>query len=81
MVALEGKVLAELSLPVAGLMSDQPLQEVNDALEAAKAAARSLGVKEDIDPFMTLSFMSLTVIPSLRITTKGIFEVESQRFL
>ena len=80
-VALDGKVLAELSLPVAGLMSDQPLQEVNDALEAAKAAARSLGVKEDIDPFMTLSFMSLTVIPSLRITTKGIFEVESQRFL
>ena len=80
-VALDGKVLAELPLPVAGLMSDRPLQEVNDALEAAKAAARSLGVKENIDPFMTLSFMSLTVIPSLRITTKGVFEVESQRFL
>ena len=80
-VALDGKVLAELPLPVAGLMSDQPLQEVNDALEAAKAAARSLGVKENIDPFMTLSFMSLTVIPSLRITTKGVFEVESQKFL
>ena len=50
-------------------------------LEAAKAAAYALGVSEGIDPFMTLSFMALPVIPSLRITTRGVFDVNSQRYV
>ena len=80
-VAAEGKILARLPLPIAGLISDQPLQTVNGQLETAKAAARMLGVSPGIDPFMTLSFMSLPVIPTLRVTTRGVFDVESQRYL
>lgn len=76
-----GKILAELPLPVAGLMSDAPLEEVNDLLEQAKAAAHRLGVSAGIDPFMTLSFMSLPVIPSLKITTRGVFDVEQWKYI
>lgn len=76
-----GKILAELSLPVAGLMSDAPLEEVNDLLEQAKAAAHRLGVSAGIDPFMTLSFMSLPVIPALKITTRGVFDVEQWKYI
>ena len=76
-----GKILAELPLPVAGLMSDAPLEEVNDLLEQAKAAAHRLGVSAGIDPFMTLSFMSLPVIPSLKITTHGVFDVEQWKYI
>ena len=50
-------------------------------LEAAKAAAYALGVSEGIDPFMTLSFMALPVIPSLRLTTRGVFDVLTQRYV
>lgn len=80
-VAAGGSILAELPLPIAGLISDQPLPQVNAMLENAKEKARALGVAPDVDPFMTLSFMSLTVIPSLRINTKGVFDVESQRYV
>ena len=80
-VVEKGRVLAELPLEIAGLMSSQPLVEVNRLLEQAKAAAHSLGVKKDIDPFMTLSFMSLPVIPTLRLTTRGVFDVNSQRYI
>lgn len=80
-VVCDGKVIAELALPIAGLISDRPLEEVNELLEAAKAAARSLGVSDRIDPFMTLSFMSLPVIPELRLTTRGMFDVAAQKYL
>lgn len=80
-VAAGGSILAELPLPIAGLISDQPLPRVNELLENAKEKARALGVAPDVDPFMTLSFMSLTVIPSLRVNTKGVFDVESQRYV
>lgn len=80
-VADDGKILCELPLPIAGLMSDQPLPVVNNMLEEAKKMAWALGVNEKVDPFMTLSFMSLTVIPSLRVTTLGVFEVETQKYL
>ena len=66
-------------LEIAGIMSDRPLTEVNDQLEAAKAAAFELGVSRGIDPFMTLSFMALPVIPKLRITTRGVIDVETQQ--
>ena len=75
------EILAELPLEIAGLMSDRSLQEVNDLLENAKAAAYTLGVGRNIDPFMTLSFMSLPVIPTLRLTTRGVIDVGTQQYL
>ena len=80
-VVKNGQVLAELPLEIAGLMSDRPLTEVNDLLENAKAAAYTLGVGKDIDPFMTLSFMSLPVIPTLRLTTRGVIDVNTQQYI
>ena len=62
-------------------MSDKPLPQVNGMLENAKLQARVLGVTPGVDPFMTLSFMSLTVIPTLRVTTQGVFDVEAQQYL
>ncbi len=80
-VVRDGQVLAELPLEIAGLMSEKPLREVNDLLENAKLAAYSLGVGKDIDPFMTLSFMSLPVIPTLRLTTRGVIDVNTQQYI
>ena len=80
-VVKDGQVLAELPLEIAGLMSDKPLPEVNDLLENAKAAAYTLGVGKQIDPFMTLSFMSLPVIPTLRLTTRGVVDVMTQQYI
>ena len=76
-----GQVLGEVTLSIAGTMSDDSLVMVNSALEAAKDEAFGLGVSRGIDPFMTLSFMALPVIPSLRITTRGVFDVSSQRYI
>ena len=76
-----GRVQGEVALPVAGLMSDGTLEEVNSALEAAKDAAFALGVSREIDPFMTLSFMSLPVIPTLRLTTRGVIDVDKQQYV
>ena len=76
-----GKVIAELPLEIAGLMSGKPLREVNTLLEEAKVAAHALGVGTDIDPFMTLSFMSLPVIPTLRLTTHGVVDVLTQTYV
>ena len=77
----EGKAKGELQLQIAGLMSMEPLSVVNEKLEEAKAAAFSLGVSEGVDPFMTLSFMALPVIPALRLTTRGVFDVTNQRYV
>ncbi len=76
-----GAVQAEVPLPIAGVMSEEPLVTVNEKLEAAKEKAFALGVGRGIDPFMTLSFMALPVIPSLRITTRGVFDVTSQSYV
>ena len=89
-VPQEGTVCAPVSGTVAalfptehalGIMSDDSLVMVNSALEDAKDEAFGLGVSRGIDPFMTLSFMALPVIPSLRITTRGVFDVSSQRYI
>ena len=80
-VVENGKIKALLELPIAGLMSDEPLTTVNKKLENAKSSAYELGADKSIDPFMTLSFLSLPVIPSLRITTKGVFDAENWKML
>ena len=77
----QGAPKAEVPLAIAGIMSDEPLVTVNEKLESAKEAAHALGVNPGIDPFMTLSFMALPVIPSLRITTRGVFDVTTQSYV
>jgi adenine deaminase len=72
----EGKVLAELPLPVAGLLSDRPLGEVVVATRACVAAARELGC-EVPSPFQSLAFLALSVIPSLKITDHGLVDVDA----
>jgi len=79
-VLKDGAVASELPLPLAGIMSDAPLETVNEALERTKDVAHALGVSHGIDPFMTLSFMALPVIPALRITTRGVFDVTRQKY-
>ncbi len=80
-VVLEnGEVRGEVPLTLGGIMSEEPLVTVNEKLEAAKEAAFALGVSRGVDPFMTLSFMALPVIPTLRLTTRGVFDVEKQRY-
>jgi adenine deaminase len=71
---LDGKVLASLPLPIAGLMSEASVPQVNLRLKALHRAAKNLGCKIP-DPFMTLSFLSLPVIPELKITDKGLVDV------
>ena len=80
-VVNHGQVIAELPLEIAGLMSDKPLVEVNNLLEKAKAAAHAQGVGNGIDPFMTLSFMALPVIPTVRLTTRGVIDVATQQYI
>lgn len=74
-VAKEGEVLAELALPVAGLMSLEPFEVVRDRLVALRAAARALGVTLE-EPFLQLAFLALPVIPALKITDRGMVDVE-----
>lgn len=69
------RVAAEVPLPLAGLMSDQPVEVVRAALDRALAAAAELGSTLD-DPFMALSFMALEVIPSLKLTDQGLVDVD-----
>jgi adenine deaminase len=76
----EGKALAFLPLPIAGLMTDAPVSEVHLQMEALHKAAKSLGCNLP-DPFMTLSFLSLPVIPELKITDKGLVDVNQFRIV
>lgn len=77
---LDGKVLASLPLPIAGLMSEASVSRVHLQLEALHRSAKSLGC-ELPDPFMTLSFLSLPVIPELKITDKGLVDVNQFKFV
>jgi adenine deaminase len=76
----EGQVLASLALPLAGLMSPEPLETVAAQLEAVEAAAASLGVSVPA-PFAVLSFLALPVIPELKLTDKGLVDVEKASFV
>ena len=73
-VVRDGKVLAELALPVAGLMSLNPFEQVRDDLVDLRAAAASLGVTLE-EPFLQLAFLALPVIPALKITDRGMVDV------
>ncbi len=78
--AREGRILAELALPFAGLMSTRPVEQVNQAERRLSDAARSLGCTF-ASPFMVMSFLSLAVIPEIRLTDKGIVDVNAAKFI
>lgn len=71
----DGRVQARMPLPIAGLMSDQPVRTVREELDRLLAAARKMGALLP-DPFMTLSFLALPVIPALKLTDRGLVDVE-----
>jgi len=75
LVAVAGREVARLPLPIAGLMSDAPIETVADQLRGLLALARRMGSRLG-DPFMTLSFLALSVIPSLKLTDRGLLDVE-----
>lgn len=77
----DGELAARLELPVAGLMTQADASEVARRLGAIQQAASDLAVSGDVDPVMTLSFMALCVIPSLRVHTRGLFDAERFQFV
>lgn len=80
-VVSQKKVLACLPLPVAGLMSDLPLEQILDRQKELLEAFRSIGSYPDGDPFVTLSFIALPVIPHVRITDMGLFNTDTLQFI
>lgn len=81
-MASKGRILDELPLPIAGLMSDKSAGFVKERLNAMHETARTVfGINKDIDPFMTLSFLALPVIPDLKLTDMGLFDVRAFKFV
>ncbi len=79
---VQGKeVLGKLPLPIAGLMTDKEPEEVAQLLKRMKRFARHLGMISDVDPFMTLAFLSLPVIPELKLTDCGLVDVNQGAFV
>lgn len=80
-LASNGKILASLPLPIMGLMSNEGLVEVELKILELSKCLENLGVNKNIDPFITLSFMSLTAIPEIKIIPSGVYDVLEKRFL
>jgi adenine deaminase len=80
-VVSRGVVLARLPLPIAGLMTDAPVNEVLEIQQALLEALYSLGTKRDSDPLIALSFMALPVIPAVKLTDEGLFDAVNFRFI
>lgn len=81
-ISSNGKILKTLKLPIAGLMSNLCMEEVDYELkEMHKIAYEKLKVNKEIDPFMTLSFLALPVIPEIKVTDKGLFDVTKFDFI
>ncbi len=80
-VVKDGEVLHTLPLPISGLLSDQPAHTVNESLHALHDALKETGFVLDFNPFLTLSFLALPVIPDVKMTTQGLFDVRSFQHL
>lgn len=81
-VAVEGgEILAEMPLPIGGVMSDASARVVAWQNEKLRQSAHALGAPQDVEPFMTMAFVSLSVIPHLKITTKGLIDVDRQQLV
>ncbi len=79
-IALDGKIIGELPLSIAGLISNLDAVTLSEQIRSIKKLASELGTAQGIDPFMSLAFVSLPVIPKLRLTTTGLFDAETQQF-
>jgi adenine deaminase len=79
-IVCDGKVKASLALPIAGLMSEEPMGKVKEDLEHLGKVARDLGVTID-EPFMALSFITLAVVPDIKLTDLGLFDVNQFKFV
>ncbi|MFT8323622.1 MAG: adenine deaminase [Bacillus sp. (in: firmicutes)] len=77
----EGKTIATLPLPIAGLISDQCYETVNKQMRILNQEVKQLGGSQSFNPFLTLSFLSLSVIPTLKVTDKGLFHFESFSYI
>jgi adenine deaminase len=78
--AREGEIVAEIPLPIAGLMSLSSMEEVAAQVEDLKKAVQGSGLAKGIDPILTLAFLSLPVIPALKLTESGLFDGEAFTF-
>lgn len=79
-VVNNGEVVGSVALPIAGLLSNKPLPDVKDELDAANRATKELGCAVQ-EPFMALSFMALSVIPELKLTDRGLVDVNQFKFV
>ncbi|GEA17300.1 hypothetical protein E306M_04340 [Moorella sp. E306M] len=79
-VVRDGKILALLPLPIAGLMSDRPVEEVAGELTAVQRAWQELGCRL-VSPFMTMALLSLPVLPELRLTNRGLVDTLEFKFV
>ena len=77
----EEKTLATMPLPVAGLMSDKSWQAASHELEEIEAAFKKISDGVDFDPFITLSFLTLPVIPTLKLTDQGLYDFDKQKII
>lgn len=80
-IVSEGKLISHLSLPIGGLMTFQEPYIVCENVKRLNRIARSYGIKQDFDPFITISFLSLPVIPEIKLTTKGLYEFSTESFI
>lgn len=80
-LAAGGRILGALALPVGGLMSEAPWEQTRDETNAILKQAAKIGIPYHVDPFISLSFMALPVIPSLRLTDRGLFDVDTFAFV
>ncbi len=80
-IVSEGKLISHLSLPIGGLMTFQEPYIVCENVKRLNRIARSYGIRQDFDPFITISFLSLPVIPEIKLTTKGLYEFSTESFI
>lgn len=75
-IVVNGEVVASMPLPIAGLMTDKPADIIAEENEALRAKVQEIGVNSGIEPFMNMAFVSLPVIPSLKMSTQGLVDVD-----
>jgi len=81
-IASNGEILQTLQLPIGGLMSIEPIEKIHaDLGQMLSIAYDKLGVNPEIEPFMTLAFLALPVIPDLKLTDMGLFDVVNFKFI
>jgi len=80
-IVKDGEIASSLQLEVGGIMTDAPLEEVTTRLSELEAIARDMSVPVGVDPFMTLAFLALPVIPELKVTDIGLFDANEFKFV